>query len=65
MNTSEFAEWLRERIGLFSQEADALRGDPKNPYRCGYMRGIQMGLQGALDQLATLDSSHDLPSTKG
>jgi hypothetical protein len=62
---AELREWLEEEANRLRQLADGLRGDPEKLYMCGYSRGRQMEAQKVLDYLESLDSSHDLPSTKG
>lgn len=56
-------EWLEEKRGMYAKLADESRG--RDDYWTGFMRGNSLAFRKVLDHLESLDSSHDLPSTKG
>lgn len=65
MNTQEFAEWLRKEALYWDNLADEWIASAESDYQVGYAKGSAESMRSALSRLTTLDSSHDLPSTKG
>lgn len=67
MNTAELREWLREELADWEAQTERVR-DEDDFATFQFCKGYTSALRtvnSRLRDLTSLDSSHDLPSTKG